>query len=74
MTLAAQLLTLPVILYHFQRLSISSLLANPLIQSLKANDYELFLSTSVFILILQLVGNLLADIAYGLLDPRIRYG
>lgn len=30
-TLAAQTLTLPVILYHFQRLSISSLLANPLI-------------------------------------------
>ena len=30
-TLAAQLTTLPVILYHFQRLSITSLLANPLI-------------------------------------------
>ena len=31
LTLAAQLMTLPVILYHFQRLSLSSLLANPLI-------------------------------------------
>jgi competence protein ComEC len=31
MTLAAQALTLPVILYHFQRLSLSSLIANPLI-------------------------------------------
>lgn len=31
LTLAAQVMTLPVILYHFQRLSISSLLANPLI-------------------------------------------
>lgn len=31
LTLAAQLMTLPVILYHFQRLSISSFLANPLI-------------------------------------------
>ena len=30
-TLAAQATTLPVILYHFQRLSLSSLLANPLI-------------------------------------------
>ncbi|MEN6482330.1 MAG: ComEC/Rec2 family competence protein, partial [Anaerolineaceae bacterium] len=30
-TLAAQLTTLPVTLYHFQRLSLSSLLANPLI-------------------------------------------
>lgn len=31
LTLAAQLMTLPVILYHFQRLSLSSLLINPLI-------------------------------------------
>ncbi|NPV74781.1 MAG: DUF4131 domain-containing protein [Anaerolineae bacterium] len=30
-TLAAQVTTLPVILYHFQRLSLSSLLANPLV-------------------------------------------
>lgn len=30
-TLAAQVTTLPVILYHFQRLSVSSLLVNPLI-------------------------------------------
>jgi competence protein ComEC len=30
-TLAAQVITLPVILYHFQRLSLSSILANPLI-------------------------------------------
>jgi len=44
-----------------------------LIQSLKANDYELFLSTSVFILILQLVGNLLADVLYVVADPRVSY-
>lgn len=31
LTLAAQLMTLPIILYHFQRLSLSALLANPLI-------------------------------------------
>ena len=30
-TLAAQLMVLPVIMYHFQRISLSSLLANPLI-------------------------------------------
>ena len=30
-TLAAQLLVLPVIIYHFQRISLSSLIANPLI-------------------------------------------
>ncbi|MGB9674340.1 MAG: ComEC/Rec2 family competence protein, partial [Anaerolineales bacterium] len=34
-TLAAQITTLPVILYHFQRLSIISLLANPLILPLQ---------------------------------------
>ncbi len=31
LTLAAQVMTLPIILYHFQRLSLSSLLANPLV-------------------------------------------
>jgi competence protein ComEC len=31
LTLSAQLLTLPITLYHFQRLSVSALLANPLI-------------------------------------------
>lgn len=35
MTLAAQLLTLPVIAYHFQRLSLVSLLANPVILPLQ---------------------------------------
>lgn len=31
LTLAAQVMTLPIILYHFQRLSFSSLIANPLV-------------------------------------------
>jgi competence protein ComEC len=34
-TLAAQVLVLPVIIYHFQRISLSSLLANPLILPLQ---------------------------------------
>ena len=43
------------------------------IQALYANDRELFLSTSVFILLLQLVGYLLADILYVVADPRVSY-
>ncbi|HMO24717.1 MAG TPA: ABC transporter permease, partial [Tepidisphaeraceae bacterium] len=40
------------------------------IEALKRNDRELFLSTAVVILILQLVGYLIADILYVLADPR----
>jgi microcin C transport system permease protein len=43
------------------------------IDSLKANDRELFLSASVIILVLQLVGNLLADLLYVVADPRVSY-
>lgn len=43
------------------------------IDSLKANDRELFLSVSVIILLLQLAGNLLADLLYLVADPRVSY-
>jgi ABC-type dipeptide/oligopeptide/nickel transport system permease component len=43
------------------------------IEALKRNDRELFLSTAVVILILQLVGYLIADILYVLADPRVSY-
>jgi ABC-type dipeptide/oligopeptide/nickel transport system permease component len=43
------------------------------IAALKANDRELFLSTSVIILLLQLGGYLLADILYAVADPRVSY-
>lgn len=43
------------------------------IESLKANDRELFLSVSTLVLLLQLVGFLLADIAYVIADPRVSY-
>lgn len=43
------------------------------IEALKANDRELFLSTSMLILILQLTGFLLADILYAVADPRVSY-
>ena len=43
------------------------------ITSLYTNDRELFLSISLLTLVLQLIGFLLADIAYVLADPRVSY-
>lgn len=43
------------------------------VDSVTANDYELFLSVSTITLVLQLVGYLLADIAYVIADPRVSY-
>jgi peptide/nickel transport system permease protein len=43
------------------------------IESIKANDRELFLSVSMIVLVLELVGFLLADFLYVLADPRVSY-
>jgi microcin C transport system permease protein len=43
------------------------------IEALYRNDRELFLSVSLFILLLQLGSFLLADIAYVIADPRVTY-
>ena len=43
------------------------------IDALKGKDYELFLSTTLMVLILTLISYLLADIAYVLADPRVSY-
>ena len=40
--------------------------------ALTANDNEIALAMQLFYILLALVGNLLTDIAYGLVDPRIR--
>ena len=40
--------------------------------ALTANDNEIALAMQMFYVLLALVGNLLTDIAYGLVDPRIR--
>lgn len=40
--------------------------------ALTANDNEIALAMQMFYIFLALVGNLLVDIAYGLVDPRIR--
>jgi peptide/nickel transport system permease protein len=40
--------------------------------ALTANDYEIVLAMQMFYIFLALVGNILVDLAYGLVDPRVR--
>ena len=42
-------------------------------QAVLARDYPVIMGTSVFSVLLLLLGNLLADILYGIVDPRIKY-
>ncbi len=42
--------------------------------ALSANDNEIVLAMQMFYVFLALVGNLLVDLAYGVVDPRIRVG
>jgi len=44
------------------------------LDSVVSKDYPVILTINVFVAILVLIGNLLADIAYGLADPRVRVG
>jgi competence protein ComEC len=71
-TLAAQLMTLPVMAYSFQRLSLSALLANPLI--LPAQPAVMILGGLALLagLILQPVGQLLAYAAWPFVAYTIR--
>jgi peptide/nickel transport system permease protein len=43
-------------------------------QSALSHDYPVMLGATLIIGIATVIGNLAADIAYGVLDPRIRYG
>ena len=63
-TLAAQFTTLPVIAYHFQRLSLSSLLANPLV--LPAQPLLMIVSGLAVLvgLVIDPLGRLLAGLAW----------
>ena len=72
LTLAAQLMTLPIILYHFQRLSLSSLLANPLI--LPPQPLLMILSGAAVLagLVFDPLGHLLAWLAWPLSAYTIR--
>jgi ABC-type dipeptide/oligopeptide/nickel transport system permease component len=49
-------------------------IGNVYIQSILLRDYSLFITVSMFYLAIGLVGGLLVDISYGLVDPRIRMG
>ncbi len=42
--------------------------------ALTANDNEIVLAMQMFYVLLALIGNLIVDLAYGLVDPRIRVG
>ncbi len=41
-------------------------------QGLNNMDYELVLAIQMFYTVVSLVGSLLIDISYGLVDPRVR--
>lgn len=43
------------------------------IQAVISRDYPLLMGINLFLAVMVLLGNLLADIFYGLVDPRIRY-
>ena len=43
-------------------------------EAVVSNDYTLVMGTVLMLSILTLVGNLIADVTYALVDPRIRYG
>jgi len=42
-------------------------------QAVLARDYPVIMGTSVFSVFLLLLGNLLADVLYGIVDPRIKF-
>jgi peptide/nickel transport system permease protein len=45
-----------------------------MVQSIYARDYPVVMGNLVIVSVLTLVANLFADLAYGLVDPRIRLG
>lgn len=48
-------------------------LGSLMVQSINARDYPVIMGITVFIAVAVLIGNLIVDLVYGLLDPRIRY-
>jgi peptide/nickel transport system permease protein len=44
------------------------------VEAARKSDYTLILGTVLMVSVLTLLANLLADVAYAVLDPRIRYG
>ena len=48
-------------------------LGSLLVLSINARDYPTIMGITVIIAVVVLVGNLIVDLLYGVLDPRIRY-
>lgn len=48
-------------------------LGSLMVQSINARDYPVIMGITVMIAVFVLIGNLVVDLVYGLLDPRIRY-
>jgi peptide/nickel transport system permease protein len=44
------------------------------VQAVQRSDYTLIMGSTLLFAILTMLGNLIADICYGVFDPRIRYG
>ena len=44
-----------------------------MVQSINARDYPVIMGITVMVAAVVLIGNLVVDLAYGLLDPRISY-
>ena len=44
------------------------------LQSIQTRDYDVFQFVSMFYIFIGLVGGLVVDISYGIVDPRIRMG
>jgi peptide/nickel transport system permease protein len=44
------------------------------VESVNARDYSVMMAVTMMLTILTLIGNLIADLLYGLVDPRIRLG
>ena len=47
-------------------------IGNELISAVMAQDYNIILALSMFYAILTLLGNLIMDVAYALVDPRVK--
>jgi peptide/nickel transport system permease protein len=43
-------------------------------QAATTHDFPVLLGSTLVVGIATVIGNLAADVAYGILDPRIRYG
>ena len=44
------------------------------VEAIGARDYPVILATSMIAAVLVVLGNLMADVTYALVDPRVSYG